>query len=343
MDEHVKKEKKKMSKGTKTLLIIACVIVGLAILLAATVFIMMKIGEGHLTDDGSNVQITGSEMLENGTIRYKGRLYRYNDKVTTILLMGIDGVEKGTFDGKYGNENQSDVNVLAIFDDYNKKLSLVQISRDAMCEIEVLDEAGNYLGPANTQLALAYSYGDGEDFSCELSSHAVSNILHGINVPAYASIYMDGIYDLVDIIGGVEVTPYKSFGKFTEGQSITLKGSLTEQYIRPRAHTIEGNNERMQRQNQVLLGMVHEGLRSAKNDPMNIPNIYMGVKDNVTTNLSPTMMVYLAKLAINLNFDGKIQTVPGESTLGEDNHAEFNIDEDALTQMIVDLYYIPVD
>ena len=332
-----------MSKGTKALLIIACIIVGIAILLTATVFVMMRVGENRLTDDGSEVQLADSEVMDNGTIRYKGKLYRYNDKVTTVLLMGIDDKEKGEFDGKYGNENQSDVNVLAIFDDYNKKLSLVQISRDAMCEIEILDDEGNYLGPANAQLAISYSYGDGEELSCELTSHAVSNILHGINIPAYASIYMDGIYELVDIIGGVEVTPYKTFGRFTEGQSIKLQGSLTEQYIRPRAHTTEGNNERMQRQSQVLLGLVHEGLRNAKNDPMNIPNIYMSVKDNVTTNLSTTMMVYLAKCAVGLDFDGKVYTVPGESTLGDDNFAEFNIDEEAFTQMIVDLYYIPID
>lgn len=337
-------EKKKMSKGTKTLLIIACVIVGIAVLLAATVLIMMKIGENALTDDGSGMNVSeNADVLENGVISYKGKNYRYNDKITSILLMGIDEREKDEFDGKFGDNNQSDVNVLTVLDPVNKKMTLLAISRDSMCEIDVLDEEGNYLGPAKTQLAIAYSYGDGAEKSCELTAHAVSGIMHGINIPAYGSIYMDGIIDLVDLVGGVEVTPYKSFDQFTEGKTVTLQGNLTEKYIRPRAHTEQGNNERMQRENQVLLALAHKGLSNAKHDPVSIPNFYMGVKDNVTTNLSPTMMVYLAKSAVSMSFDGKIHTVPGESILGEDNYAEFIVDDEALFDMIVDLYYLPIE
>lgn len=342
--ENKKTEKKKISKGTKTLLIIACVIVGIAVLMAATVLIMSIIGQNALTDDGSNVDVSdNADMLENGAIRYKGKLYRYNDKVTTILLMGVDEREKAEFDGVYGNANQSDVNVVAVLDPVQNRLRLFAISRDTMCQMDVLDENGNYVGSARDQLAVAHSYGDGGERSCELAANAVSGILHGVNVPAYASIYMDGIADLVDIVGGVDVIPYASYGPFVEGQSVTLKGNLTEKYIRHREHTVEGNNERMQRENQVLLALVYKGLSSAKHDPTSIPAIYSGVKDNVTTNITTPMMVYLAKSAVTMNFDGEIHKVPGESLLGDNGYAEFIIDEDAFFEMILDMFYIPVE
>lgn len=336
-------EKKKISKGTKALLIIACVIVALAVLMLCAVLIMSKMGENALTDSGKDIDVSdNADMLENGEILYKGKYYRYNDKITTVLLMGIDDREKGEFEGEYGDGNQSDVNVLAILDPVNEKMTLLAISRDSMCEIDVLDNEGNYVGPARAQLAVAHSYGDGGERSCELTAQAVSGIMHGINIPAYGSIYIDGIIDLVDLVGGVEVTPKTSFGAFTEGKTVTLRGSLTESYIRHRAHTTEGNNERMQRQSQVMLELVHKALSSAKNDPMSIPDLYMGVRNNVTTNIGPTKMVYLAKSAVNMDFDGVIHTVPGESVLGEHNYAEYNINEEALFEMILELYYLPV-
>lgn len=339
-----KKDKKKMSKGTKALAVIACVIVGIAVLMAGTVLVLMKIGESSLTDDGSGIDVSDkADVLENGTIRYNGKLYRYNDQITTILLMGIDDQEKEEFDGVYGKNNQSDVNLLVVLDPVNEKMTLLAVSRDSMCEIKVLDEDGNYVGPAEAQLAVAYSYGDGAERSCELTCDAVSGILHGISIPAYGSIYMEGIAELVDLVGGVEITASDTFGPFVEGQRVTLQGDLTERYIRHRAHTTEGNNERMQRQNQVILALVHKALSSAKEDPFSIPELYRGVSDNVTTNINVSEMVYLAKTAISLDFNDEILKVPGESVLGEGNHAEYNIDEDALFDMIIDIFYLPAE
>ena len=69
-------------------------------------------------------------------------------------------------------------------------------------------------GTADAQLALAYSYGDSDEKSCELTTTAVSRIFYGLNIPAYGSIYMNGISDLVDIVGGVTVTPSDNFNGF---------------------------------------------------------------------------------------------------------------------------------
>lgn len=340
------KEKKKMSKGTKTLLIIVCVLVGIALILAATVLILNAIGRSALTGNDAlelpDNTAASFESLGAGTIRHNGKLYRYNDEITCILLMGVDGYDKQQSQS-YHEYNQSDVNVLAVIDPKNSKLTLLSVSRDTMVTLNLLDENGELTGTADAQLALAYSYGGDDEKSCELTSTAVSRIFYGLNIPAYASIYMNGISDLVDIVGGVTVTPSDSFNGFAAGKQVELKGGLTEQYIRFRESTVEGNNQRMQRQNQVLMALVYKALSVAKSNPTSVLDIYSSVQDNVTTNINTAMMVYLARQAVNLQFDGTVHTVPGHSEMGEQNHAVFVIDEDAFFEQILSIFYNPVE
>lgn len=333
---------KKTSKGKKTALITVAVIVGLLLLLVAAFFILRAIGKSSMTSDGSSVDfsnVDGAELTDEGYVRYNGKLYKYNDEISCILLMGVDDYEKG--DGS--EPRQTDVNVLAVLDPVNEKISLIAISRDAMCNMEIYDiDTGEFEGMAKAQLALAYSYGGGGEKSCELTVNAVSDLFFGIEIPAYASIYLDGLSEIVDSVGGVDVTPMTSFGRFTKGETVRLKGGLTEAYIRPREYTLQGNSERMQRQNQLLRGLVQKALSVARTDPMQIIDIYGSVSDNVETSLGLAMMVYLADAASDMSFDGNIYTVEGEAVMGKQQHAEFYVDEDALFELVLDIFYIPV-
>lgn len=336
-----KKDKKKMKKGTKTLLIIVGVLVGIAIAMVAAVMILTAIGRNAMTDEnGMDLSAYAGEFetLDSGIIRYKGKLYQYNDELSCVLLMGIDNYQKQELSGAV-NDNQADVDVLVVLDPKNEKLTLLSVSRDTMCTIDVLEDDGTEAGTAQAQLALAYSYGDGAEKSCELTSKAVSRLFYGLKIPAYASIYMNGISDLVDLVGGVNVTPSDSFNGFNAGQQYELKGGLTEEYIRFRDHTVDGNNQRMEHQNQVLLSLVYKGLHNAKSNPSSVLDLYSGVKDNTSTNVNTAMMVYLARQAVKLDFDGQIHKVPGHSEMGEQNHAVFVVDEDAFFEQILGIFY----
>ena len=55
------------------------------------------------------------------------------------------------------------------------------------------------------------------------------------------------------------------------------------------------------------------------------------------------MMVYLARQAVGLDFDGHILTVPGHSELGEQDHAVFVIDKEAFLDQIIEIFYNPVE
>lgn len=334
--------KKKKSRAKKAVIAVLCVILGLVLLLAAAFFILKEIGRGSMTNNGSSVDFSSvgaADQSDDGYVRYNGKLYKYNNEISCVLLMGVDDYEKSD----NGERHQTDVNVLAVMDPVNEKISLIAISRDAMCNLEIYDdETGEFKGMATAQLALAYSYADNDEKSCELTVKAVSDLFFGIEIPAYASIYMDGLSEIVDTLGGVEVVPDKSFGRFTAGQQVLLKGGLTEAYIRPREYTVDGNSDRMHRQNQLLRGLVLKALEVVREDPTQVVDIYGSVSDNVNTSLGLSMMVYLAAEAGSMSFDGNIHIVEGESVLGSQSHAEFYVDEDALFELVLDIFYIEV-
>ena len=323
------------SKISKAPVIIVCVLVGLAVLLGGTVGVLARLGRSSLRDDGKNMSLPDSEA---GVVKYNGKSYRYNSDMVCILLMGIDG-DKPSGSSGFGNANQSDVNMLAALDLKNNKITLISISRDSMCVMDVLDENGERSGTTTAQLALAHSFGDGGAVSCELVQTAVSRLFYDLPVSAYASIYMDGVVKLINQLGGVTITVNEPVLGYAQGQQVTLYGQSAEQFLRYREHTVDGNNERMQRQRQVMLALMYAALDKVREDPTSIVALYNSVSSYVTTDIGISEMTYLATQAGGMQFDGEIRNVAGESVLGEYDHAEYNVDKNALYELVLDVFY----
>ena len=336
--------KKRMNKGTRILRNIVIVIVIIALLLGTAVFVLDHFGRSKLTDSGEGMTVIDDAELDNaGRVRYKGQLYEFKKDVTTILLMGVDSRSKEASEGEFGGSNQSDMNVLAVLDPETRQITLINISRDSMVEMEVLDAQGNSSGTAKAQLALAYSYGDGGDVSCRLTRDAVSGLFYDLPIHAYASIYLNGIADLVGEIGGVTVNALDTFGEFRQGVDAQLTSYNTESYIRYRDHTVDGNNQRMERQKQVLMAMAKTMLSRVREKPISALTIYNAVQRNVTTDLNTGSILYLARTAAGMHMNESVLKVQGESVLGEGSHAEYNVDETALYEMILSVFYKPVE
>ena len=345
MAEHAEGRKApRMSKGTRILWNIVIVIVAIALLLGAAVFVLDHFGRSKLTDTGESMTVIEDAELDNsGRVRYKGKLYEYKKDVTSILLMGVDSRSKEASEGEFGGSNQSDMNVLAVLDPETRQITLINISRDSMVEMEVLDAQGNSSGTAKAQLALAYSYGDGGDVSCRLTRDAVSGLFYDLPIHAYASIYLNGIADLVGEIGGVTVNALDTFGEFRQGVDAQLTSYNTESYIRYRDHTVDGNNQRMERQKQVLMAMAKTMLSRVREKPISALTIYNAVQRNVTTDLSTGSILYLARTAAGMSMNESVLKVQGESVLGDGSHAEFHVDETALYELILSVFYKPVE
>ena len=93
----------------------------------------------------------------------------------------------------------------------------------------------------------------------------------------------------------------------------------------------------------IVLALVNKMLAQVKEDPASVLSLYNDVRRNITTNINTAMMVYLAQQASGMHFSGDIVNVPGTSVMGAQKHAEYQVNPDALLEMVLDIFYEPVD
>ncbi len=283
---------------------------------------------------------------EEGLVSYRGKTYRYNENIRNILLMGIDSDDDP--DQALGSHVQADVLVLAVLDLENEKMTLINISRDTMCDFAVVDEQGQITGTVHGQLALSYAYGDGGRLSCQLTRDAVSNIFYGLPIQGYGAFFMNGIAELNDAVGGVTVTVLDDYPfyhmsagwRMWPGQEITLTGTEAELYIRCRLeHQVDANELRMARQKQYLLALISQAKVAVLKNPARALGIYSAVEDYILTDLDMSEISYLATQAAGMDFVGDLRSLSGELSLGEGSHAELYLDETALFELMLEVFY----
>ena len=292
-----------------------------------------------------------SYELQEGQIRYNGKTYQYKDNLMNILCLGIDsrdGIAKEKTPGKAG---QADCVILAVLDDEAKTVQLINISRDSMVPVHVYATDGSFVEDRTEQLALQYAYGNGRDWSCQLMEETVSELLYGLPIHGYCALSMNSIASLNDAVGGVTVTVPEELAElkpklFTAGETITLKGNRANEFVRARAVNspdVASNNKRIARQKAYAVAFVNQ-LKQGMKEDMTLPvKLYQTAEKQMVTSLSLDQAVYLCTEYMNCSFDtDNIYTIDGAVTMGE-KYAEFNVDDDALYQLILDIFYEEVN
>ena len=110
---------------------------------------------------------------------YNGTAYAKREDLETVLLLGVDKFEGETPEG-YVNNQQTDFLLLLVMDKQHETCTPIQLNRDTMTQIQILGVTGEPAGTFTGQLALAHTYGSGEEDSCENTVLAVSNLLYGM-------------------------------------------------------------------------------------------------------------------------------------------------------------------
>ena len=337
-------------------LIFFCILMGITVLLCGAVAAVWLQGRYALTHTEKLPSLPSLSTEETNittdgnTIVYNGKRYQYNKDMCNILLLGIDSYS--TAAEAAGNHDQADVLVLAALDLAGDTMSLISIPRDTICDMEILDETGASSGVMRTQLALAYAYGDGQHKSCQLTCDAVSNIFHGLPIHGYGAYYLGGIETLNDAVGGVTVTILDDFA-FTEstperyrmipGHTINLVGYEARAYIRARVPDLPNSNElRMRRQKQYMLALIDKVMDQVKENPACVLSLYDTVDDYLLTDLDISRISYLATEAVSMDFTGDIHSLTGEITLDRQNHVELTLDQTALYELMLDVFYTEV-
>lgn len=355
--------KKVRIKGMTEKLIVAGLVLGcVAVLFFSTFMILKNVGKNSLKKHASEVvnqelsndlndELEAAEEtleLEEGQILAEGAVYEYNEDIMTFLCMGVDsrsGIEKEKTPGKAG---QADAILMVVVNPRAEEINVIAINRDTMTNIEIYDTAGMYLEEEKGQITLQYAYGDGREKSCQLMEQSISELFYGIPIHGYGALDMQSIATLNDAVGGVDVTVLEDMTKFkwnwTKGAQVHLSGEDALLYIQRRDVSYLGTNlGRVERQKQYLTAYAEQLKKKIKED-VTFPVTLLGqIQKHMVTSLTVQEITFLADTLLGYDFSvDNIISIPGESRMGE-KHEEFYIDDAALKQIVIDVFYDKVE
>lgn len=354
-------KKKKRKKRLRMLAV--CASVPLAVLLLAGVSLLLvgAIGRSRLRQVSAEqpelaaavtAEAPTEEEAENwqeGWVKYQGQVYAYNEDILTFLFMGIDkrdGTVREVAEGTNGG--QADALFLLVLDPRRKKASVIGINRNTMTEIDIYNEEGAYVDTVLAQIAVQHGFGNGVEESCGYQKEAVSRLFYRLPIHGYAAVNMSAIPELNDIIGGVDVTVLEDMTSevpaFKEGAEIHLEGQDALSYVRYRDRDVFGSaDQRLARQRQYLTEFIKTARTAAGKDISAVVRLYQAAAPMMTTDITLDEAVYLASQALDYSLGSEdFHMLAGETVMGE-QFEEYHIDETALYELILEIFYEPVE
>ena len=357
--EYVAAKKKKRKK--KLALTIVIELIAVAALIVAAFQIVRAVGKKSLTSKAEEAApdlnlVRASETLteeeetkwQEGWVKYNGSIYAYNEDIRTFLFMGIDKksdvkeVEEGTKGG------QADALFLAVMNPHDKTLKIVGINRNTMADVDIYNDSGAYVTTQKAQIAVQHGFGNGVEESCEYQKKAVSRLFYGLPIHGYAAINMSAIPTINDAVGGVDVTVLDDLTKYDSSlkkdANVHLMGEADFLYVKARDLNVFGSAYmRLARQKQYLNAYVQAAKSAAKKDITVALDLYQAVVPQMVTDISADEVAYLAPILVDYSFDeNSFYMMQGETVMG-DEFEEFYPDEDALYEMILNIFYEPVE
>ena len=289
--------------------------------------------------------VVGDPMarLRSEDVTYNGETYRPKRRHSTVLLMGTDHYADEVGSAAYRSGVQADFLMLLVFDDNAQTVTPVQINRDTLAPVTMLSAFGQNTGEWNTQICLAYSFGDGREESCKLTLQAVRKLLHNVTIDHYMALNLDAIPVINDALGGVTVTLADDFAAYDEtmraGETITLHGKQAEYYVRMRYGVgDESNLSRLERQ-RTFLEQAGSLLKQKVSESASFAeNMLSQLQPYLTTDMARGRMINLGNSAAGYQLLPMVE-MTGESRLGSNGFMEFTPDEDALMRMVLSVFY----
>ncbi len=284
------------------------------------------------------------EKWQEGWVKYQDAVYAYNEEILTFLIMGIDKLEdvkeaEGGTDG-----GQADALFLVVLNPKDKSIRVVAINRNTMTDVDIYDNNGEYESTVKAQIAIQHGFGDGMERSCEYQEKAVGNLFYQLPIHGYAAVNMSAISTINDVVGGVDVTiPEDLAGfneEFVEGRTLHLMGENAFWYVKYRdTDTFGSADMRLDRQKQYLTGFIDVAKQAVHKEPSVAIDLYQAVKPQMITDVSLDEVAYLAPILAGYSYDAEgFYTLPGETVMGE-QYEEFYPDEDAMFEMILEVFY----
>lgn len=291
------------------------------------------------------------QISENdGKIWYHGDLYQYNEDILTFLIMGIDSrdvLPKPEEVHDYTLGGQADMLFLAVVNPHTRQINLISVNRNAMGEVEVYDPDNQYIHTDLLQVCLQHGYGSGLQDSCERQVKTVSVLFYDLPIHGYLAVNLGAVSELNDEVGGVEVTVLENIPTGSEelknglGKTVTLYGKDAYCYVQYRDITVfDSASQRMERQKQYLSALTKIIKERTKKNITYPLQILDKISPYTVTDISISEISYMATtyLGYEIAFDS-IYSLQGETVTGAGGFEEFYIDDEALYDLIIDLFY----
>lgn len=302
----------------------------------------------HSQKEQSRLHVTAGNSVDMKggyrTITWKDKEYQYNSLITTILYAGLDSTAPLKASETYSNKARADSVSVVILDKKKKKMSILALNRDTMTEIRRYTRTGEDMGTYVSHLGYAYSYGDGGEVSCEDLKEAVEKLL-GISIDEYVVTNQSSITSINDLVGGVTVTVPNDdlaamYPELKKGAVVTLDDSNVKDFLQHRDTAADFSNEgRIERQQAYVAAYVDLLKDRLASEPDQLWQEIGQMNDYLQTSITKNKYLSLARLLEKVSFtDADYYRPTGKDSAGE-LHDEFYVDEDALRQLVIDLFY----
>lgn len=228
-----------------------------------------------------------------------------------MLLLGTDESLERDGDEYYAGNFRTDTIILARIDPQNQTVSLISLPRDTMTDM------GEY---GTQKLNAAYAIGGASAAVQEVSD------LSGVGISHFALVDMDGLKEVVDALGGIEVDVPMTIDDADAGGHLdsglqTLNGDQALILCRSREAFeeagVSGDLARAANQRLVLQAIANKILQS---DATTIASTVTTLSNYVTTDLSVQKIVTLAQAFAGMDTANNIwtATMPTESQYTDD-------------------------
>ena len=281
-------------------------------------------------------------------ITYDGKDYTYNSGIITVMYAGVDSNSDLETYNRYSIAPRADTIELIIFDDYNKKISILAISRDTITSVARYTMNGNYRDNYDTHLGYAYTYGDGGQASCYNLVEAVRGLLKDVPIHEYVITNNSSIGKLNNIVGGVTVTVPNDDLKeidssLTKGSVVALDDATADTFTRWRDTSIlYSNNGRIERQKEFSIQFFRKFVEMAENDVDGTWKKIEEFSEKYQTSIGRNQYLDLVDRLKTEEFqENQYYILQGKDEYDENNNVDlFYVDEENLMETILTLFYL---
>ncbi|MDU4937975.1 MAG: LCP family protein [Clostridium sp.] len=246
-----------------------------------------------------NVKLQGSD--EELKVSQETQEKSKRENIENILLLGVDN-----------QENATDTIMILSLDKDDNTAKLTSVMRDTY--------VNQGQGKAN-KINYAYHYGGVEGTISTL------NELFNLDINKYALIDFDGLVEIIDYLGGINLNITEQERKLcgaSNAGNVVLNGSQALAYSRIRH--IDNDFQRTARQREIMFAI----LKKCKDISLtSYPSVISDLSSNVQTNLSTMEMLSIAKYLLTLDMNNLNDfRVPIDGTTKDNLNGVYHLDWD---------------